>query len=89
VVDVVHLNSVSDLLFVKLCAAAENINILVVENAASGRVTSNIQISDPAPSIILDIVLLARRVKTLCVIASNHKNKTTFAVERCEVGPFK
>ena len=84
-VNVVHLNRVSDLFFVEFGAATEDVDVLVVEDAAGCRVTGNIQVSDSTPGVILDVVLLARRVEALCIVATNDKDETALTVQGSEV----
>lgn len=76
-VDIIHLNSVSDFLLVKLSAPRENINVFIVEDTACGGITSHIQIRDSAPSVILDIVFLACCVERFSVIATDNKNQSS------------
>ena len=85
VIDVVHLNGVRDLLFVELGAATENVDVLVVEDAAGSRVTSHIEVCDTAPSIILDVILLTSCVEALGIIATDDENQATLRVERREI----
>lgn len=85
VVDVVHFDGVCDLLLVELGTPAEDIDVLVVEDATGGGVTCNVQVRNSAPSVILDVVLLARRVKTLRIVATDHKDEPTLRIQGREV----
>ena len=80
VVDVVHLDRVRDLLLVELGAAGENIDILVGEDAACGAVTSDIQVRNTRPGVVLDVVLLARSVEALGVVAANDEDESALRV---------
>ena len=85
VVDVVHFNCVRDLFFIELGAARENIDVLVVEDATCRRVAGHVQVCDPRPRVVLDIVFFTRGVERLRVIASDHEDKAPLAVERREI----
>jgi len=89
VVDVVHFNCVRDFLLVEFCAATEYIDVLVVENAAGCRVARDVQVSDSAPGVVLDVVFLASSVEALRVVATNHENETALGVKGREVGSFE
>ena len=84
-VNVVHLNSVSDLFLVKFGAATEDVDVLVVEDAAGCGVTGNIQVSDSTPGVVLDVVLLARRIEALSIVATNDKDEAALTVQGSEV----
>jgi len=85
VVDVVHLNGISDFFLVKLGSATEDIDVLIVEDATCCAVSGYIQVCNPTPGVILDVIFLACRVKALCVIASNDKDQAAFTVEGSKI----
>ena len=89
VIDIVHLNRVSDLFLVELGPSTEHVDILVVEDAACSRVTSYVKVGYTTPSIILDVILLTGRVETLSIIASNDEDEAALRVESCEVRSFE
>ena len=74
---IVHLNSVSNFLFVEFCATAEDINVLVIEYTTCSRVSGNIQVSNSTPSVVLDIILLTSCIETFSIVTSNHEDQTT------------
>lgn len=82
---IVHLNSVSNFLFVEFCATAEYINVLVIEYTTCSRVSGNIQVGNSTPSVVLDIILLAGSVETLGIVSADDKNESTLRVESSEV----
>ena len=84
-IDVVHLDRIRDLLLIELGSTTKYIDILVVENAACSGVSRHIQICDPAPSVILNIVLFARCVETLCIVATDHENQPALRIKSREI----
>lgn len=84
-VDIIHFDGVCDLLLVKLGPSGEDIDVLIVKDAACSGIASHVQIRYPAPGVVLDVVLLASGIKGLCVVASNHKNETSLRIECGEV----
>lgn len=82
---IVHLNSVSNFLFVEFCATAEDINVLVIEYTTCSRVSGNIQVGNSTPSVVLDIILLAGSVETLGIVSADDENESTLRVESSEV----
>ena len=85
VVDVVHLNCVGDLFLVELSSATEDIYVLIVEDATRRAVPGYIQVCNPTPGVILDVILLTRCVKALRVITSDHKYQAAFTVKGGEI----
>ena len=76
-IDIVHLNSICDFFFVKLCPSREHIDVFIVEDTASSRISCNIEIRNSAPSVILDIILFASSVESLRVVPTNDKYKAS------------
>ena len=75
VIDVVHLNSVRDLLLVELGAATEDVDVLVVEDAAGCGVASHVEVCNAAPGVVLDVVLLASCVEALGIVATDDEDQ--------------
>lgn len=86
---IIHLNCVSYLFLIKLSSSRKYIDILVIENATCCWISSHIQISNSAPSIILDIIFFTSGIKTLCVVTSNDENKSSLWIECCKVTSSK
>ena len=76
-INVVHLNGISNLFLIELSPSAEDIDVLVVEDATGSRVSSNIEVSYPAPGIVLDVILLTSCVETLCIITTDYKDEAS------------
>ena len=87
VIDVVHLDGVRDFFLIEFCTAREDIDVFVVEDTGSSAVTSNIEISNPAPCIILDIIFLTSCVEALGIVTTNDEDETSLRVESSEVRP--
>ena len=85
VIDIILLDRVSDLFLVKLGAAREYKDVLVVEDAACCRVTGYVQVGDATPSVVLDVILLTSCVEALCIVSSDDEDKTTLRVKGSEV----
>ena len=85
VVDVVHLDRVCDLFLVELGTTTENVDVLVVEDTTRGGVPGHVQVGDPAPGIVLDVILLTSRVEALGVIAANNEDEATLRIEGSEI----
>ena len=88
-IDIVHLNRVSDLFLVELGPSTEHIDVLVVENAACGGVASYVQVSDSAPSVILYVVLLTGCIEALSIVASDDEDQASLRIEGCEIRTFE
>ena len=77
VVNVVHFNRVRNLLLVKLGAATEYVDVLVIEDATGCGVPRNIKICNPAPSVILDVVFFAGRVETFRIVSTDYEDEAS------------
>ena len=78
--DVVALTDISDFLWRKFYATRKHVNELGIENAASGAVSSYVEVRHSDPFISTDVVVLASAVKVLCIVSSNHINAVFFAL---------
>jgi len=84
--DVVALAHVSDLLRTELYAPGEHVDELGVEDAARSRVSRHVEVGHANPLICADIVVLARLVEVLRIVAPDDVNAVLLAlVDGCEV----
>ena len=85
VVDIVHLDSVGDLLLIELGSTTENVDVLVAKDATCSTVSSHVEISDSGPGIILDVILLTSSVERLGIVSTDNKDQAPFTIKSSEV----